>query len=202
MRLLGAVIFSAAALCAQPIGFGVKGGVPFTDAFDVASGRTSQFSFQTQRWIVGPQVELRLPLGFAVEADALYSKLQFNSLGSSLLSTVDSNSWEFPILLKYKLGGPSVGVASVRPFVGAGASFRRLGDVASISQFVTGRSGASGNTGRGFVVGGGLEVKALFLRISPEIRFTRWGTDNLIEGVSNIYQLNRNQAQFLVGFTF
>ena len=52
------------------------------------------------------------------------------------------------------------------------------------------------------MIGGGLEIRALFLRISPEFRFTRWGTANFREGISNLLETNRNQGQFLVGFHF
>ena len=56
---------------------------------------------------------------------------------------------------------------------------------------------------RRFVAGGGIEFKLLFVRISPEIRFTRWGSDNLTSGLANvILKANRNQGQFLVGFSF
>ena len=190
---------------AQPIGVGIKGGLPLNDTFDVVNSTNRGLTAENRLWIVGPQIELRLPAGLGIEFDALYTKVDFRSplsaAGSIAGSVVDANSWEFPLLLKYKIGG-NPRVAGIRPFVNAGASFRRLSDVGTISQFVTGQSGGSSNTATGFVVGGGLEVKVLFLHLTPEVRFTRWGTENLIEGASNIFRLNRNQAQFLVGFSF
>src|SRR5258708_24538744 len=55
----------------------------------------------------------------------------------------------------------------------------------------------------GFTIGGGVDIHALLLHITPEIRFTRWGTQNfntIISGGS--LHSNLSQAEFLVGFTF
>ena len=59
------------ALLAQPVSFGLKGGVPLTDFIDTVSGSKTSIT-TTNRYIVGPTIELRLPAGFGVEADALY----------------------------------------------------------------------------------------------------------------------------------
>ncbi|MGH9632030.1 MAG: outer membrane beta-barrel protein [Bryobacteraceae bacterium] len=209
----GVLFFGSSGAFAQPISVGVKAGLPLTDAFDVASGEDREYFSDTKRYIVGPQVELRLPAGFGIEFNALYTKLEFSSVsrvaGSALNSFTDANSWEFPLLLKYKFGGPSVGVAAVRPFVDVGASFRRLSDITQIGDFITGGPREDeavpelrDKNSTGFVIGGGLEIRALFLRISPEFRFTRWGTENFREGVAGLLSTNRNQGQFLVGFSF
>ncbi len=199
---------------AQPIGVGIKVGVPLTDAFEIGSSSNATYTAKTKRWIVGPQVELRLPAGFAIEADALYTKLNFSSAsslaGSVASSVTDADSWEFPVLLKKKFGGANAVAASVRPFVSTGASFRRLMDIRQIRTFATGGTPlASSNPSElrdknsvGFVIGGGLEIRALIFRISPEVRFTRWGADNFASGVAGVFNTNRNQGQLLVGFHF
>jgi hypothetical protein len=51
----------------------------------------------------------------------------------------------------------------------------------------------------GFTVGGGVEFKAFRLRISPELRYTRWGGDSNVLGFA---KSDQNQAQLLVGLTF
>ncbi|MBC8165815.1 MAG: outer membrane beta-barrel protein [Bryobacteraceae bacterium] len=199
-----AVLFAltACSLVAQPLGFGIKGGVPLTDVIE--SGPSGVLNVETQRYIFGPMVELRLPAGLAIEADALYSRVNFSSAlgaaGSVISSVTDSNSWEFPILLKKKFGGARTIGSSIRPYVEAGVSFRRL----SLPSYLTGdQNGAADPNNKGFVAGGGVEFKILFLRISPEIRFTRWGDDNFRSGLANvILKTNRNQGQFLVGFSF
>jgi hypothetical protein len=57
------------------------------------------------------------------------------------------------------------------------------------------------NTTMGFVVGGGVDIHAIFLHISPEIRFTRWNSAQISDAAGLLHS-NLNQAEFLVGFTF
>jgi hypothetical protein len=201
---LSLIVFTAATVFAQPIGVGIKGGLPFNDLFDSES---SVVDTETKRYIVGPMVELRLPAGLAIEVDALYSRANFSSLtsgvGSIVTAPFNTNSWEFPILLKKKFGGANAVAASVRPYVGAGASFRRLSGLTNIGSFITGnRDGEVDRNNTGFVAAGGVEVRALFVKIAPEVRFTYWGTDHFTEGLRNVFKTNKAQAQFLVGFYF
>jgi opacity protein-like surface antigen len=195
---------TAVAALAQPIGLGIKGGLPFNDLFDAES---SAVDTDTKRYIVGPMVELRLPAGLAIEVDALYSRANFSSVlgaaGSIVTAPFKTNSWEFPILLKKKFGGADAIAASARPYIGAGASFRRLSGLTNIGSFITGnRDGEVDRNNTGFVVGGGVEVKALFIRVAPELRFTYWGTDHFTEGLANVFKTNKAQAQFLLGVYF
>jgi opacity protein-like surface antigen len=202
-----------ASALAQPIGFGLKVGAPFTQAFKTGASGSTSYDSDTKRYIIGPQVELRLPAGLGIELDALYTKLNFSSVGGTAGSVVnaatDATAWEFPLLLKYKFGGANAGLAAVRPFVDTGASFRRLTGISQVRNFITGNSQETSSPAElqdknstGFVIGGGVEIRALFIRISPEVRFTRWGTSNFREGISNLLETNRNQAQFLVGISF
>lgn len=186
---------------AQPVGVGVKVGVPFNGTFkDVGN-----YQSDTKRYIVGPMLELRLPAGFAIEGDALYTKVNLSgplsAVGSIAGSLVDTNSWEFPVLLKYKFGGTNAGVAAIRPYVGAGASFRYLSGLGDLPSYITSRAGVDKNN-TGFVIGGGVEFRALVLKISPEIRYTHWGSQSFVSGFANIWQFNQNQGQFLVGISF
>lgn len=196
-----AFIALAAALPAiAQIGAGLKVGLPLNDALDVIGSRDLQT--ETKRYIIGPQFELRLPAGFSIELDALYTNFNasgpLTAVGSGATAVLDGDSWEFPLMLKKKFGR---GLA--RPFVGAGASFRRLGGLKNIGSFITGSSDNDiDRNNTGFVIGAGIELRLLFLRISPEIRFTRWGTDHFSEGVRNVLKTNRNQGQLLVGFSF
>jgi len=52
--------------------------------------------------------------------------------------------------------------------------------------------------------GGGLEVKLGFLRITPELRYTRWGSNTFssIFPPGGSLNSNQNQGEFLVGFSF
>jgi hypothetical protein len=186
------------------IGVGVKGGVPLTDLFDSDSPNATT---DTKKYIIGPMIELRLPAGLGIEFNALYTKADFSSVldaaGSVTTSAFDTSAWEFPLLLKYKFGGANAVAASVRPYIEAGASFRRLSDVGNIGAFITGNQGGElDRNNTGFVIGGGLEIRALFLRIAPELRFTHWGNDHFTEGLGDIWKTNKNQGQFLVGLYF
>jgi hypothetical protein len=53
----------------------------------------------------------------------------------------------------------------------------------------------------GFVVGGGVDIHAVFLHISPEIRFTRWNSTQISDALG-LLRSNLNQGEFLVGLTF
>jgi opacity protein-like surface antigen len=201
IRTFALLIVCALTSLAQPIGIGLKGGIPLNGTF----GDVGNFTSDTKRYIVGPMVELRLPAGFAIEGDALYTRVNLSgplsAAGSIFGSVLNTNSWEFPVLVKKKFGGANAIAASARPYVGAGASFRYLSGLGSIPSFITsGRDVDKNNTG--FVVGAGVEIRALVLHISPEFRFTRWGTDNFASGLANIWKTNQNQGQFLIGISF
>jgi hypothetical protein len=179
---------SALAVSAQPFSFGLKAGVPLADAFTLPS-RTG-----TGQFIIGPQAELRLPFGIGVEADLLYTRLNFSTDQlTNVLSGSNSNSFEFPILVKYRFSS----IGPLRPFVGAGPSFRRIQSVLRFDPKSVNDAG-----GQGVVIGGGVELKLLFLRISPELRYTHWGAQNFQDGLKTAFQAKQSEGQFLVGFSF
>jgi hypothetical protein len=204
VKTFSMLLVLAAGAAAQPFGAGFKIGVPLNDAYEIRTSNNLTGSLKNKTYIYGPQFELRLPANFSIELDALYTNFRVDSItgiAGNFLAPFDTDSWEFPLMLKKKFGGPDVVAASAKPFVTVGASFRRLSDVGNIGGFITGNNDNT-TTASGFVVGGGVEIRALFIRFSPELRFTRWGTDNFREGVVNILKMNRNQGQFLVGIHF
>jgi hypothetical protein len=224
MKLTLLLLFSSAGVFAQPVSFsfGVKGGLPLTDFIDTVSSSRTTVSSVTNRYIVGPTAELRLPFGFGVEADALYRHFSYNS-ASSLVDVVSTlrttgNKWEFPLLLKKRFGG----VGPVRPFVDAGVSFDKISGLSqslstlSFPNLIT-RTSSSNNPMElkndftaGFTLGGGMEIRVPLVRITPEIRYTRWGNQQLggsfplgvVSDLAGRLTSNQNQAEFLVGFTF
>jgi Outer membrane protein beta-barrel domain len=185
----------------QLFSFGVRGGVPLTSAY--SSGDSVQVTSSSKGYLVGPMVELHLPFGLAVEADALYRPVQnLVQISPNTYESYSSNagSWEFPILAKYHF----LPLPIVKPYVDAGPSFRTV-------------SGNEGNfSTAGLTLGAGVEVKLLRLRIEPEFRYIRWGSGNgainaqfMITGPSAtgtyvpvIVPANLNQAEFLVGIAF
>src|SRR5690348_3796874 len=101
------LLFSAGLLGAQHLSVGIKGGVPLTDAFSDQTAHgvdTLVHTFSdSKNFVIGPAVELGLPFGFAVEADALYRPLNLTIDStvfpkSVIRSATDITSWEFPIL--------------------------------------------------------------------------------------------------------
>src|SRR5436305_12797721 len=101
MRSILALLVGASAAFAQPVSFGVKAGVPWTDFIDAVNGSRTSVTTTTNRYIVGPTIEVRLPAGFGVEADALYRHFRFNSTSNLVdaISTINTSSgpWESPI---------------------------------------------------------------------------------------------------------
>jgi opacity protein-like surface antigen len=197
---------------AQPFTIGVKAGVPLTDFVNTVQTGHLNYNSSTNRYIVGLDAELRLPFGFGVEFNALYRRLHYN--GSAFLvdtvmnSNTTGNAWEFPLLAKYRFHFPVA-----RPFVSAGVAWNTL---QGLSETVTttvlpnhqtsttttsSPAGLRNRTTTGFVIGGGVDIHALLVHVSPEIRYTRWGAKNFLDPNGG-FSSNQNQAEFLVGITF
>mgnify|MGYP000375874496 CR=1 FL=1 len=175
-------LFAAMPVGAQNIGYGVRGGVPLTDFLKAESktGTLTNVLRGRGNVIIGPMLDLRLPFGLGIEANALYRR--WNAEG--IISTGSANTWEFPVYGKVRVPG-----VVVRPYFGGGLNFQRLGDVKAL----LGGTVVDSNR-RGFLGAGGVEIKAPFVRISPEVRFTRWGDSGPLRST--------NQVDFLVGLSF
>jgi opacity protein-like surface antigen len=212
MRLVSLLLFTSAAAFSQPFSFGIKGGLPMTDFVDAVNSQNFTSSAYTNRYLIGPTAELRLPFGLGVEFDVLYRHFGYSSLGllSGITSTITSSNttgsaWEFPLLAKYRFSGKLF-----RPFIDAGVSWDKLSGlkqtVSSTVASVTNTSTRtppelSNDTSRGFVMGAGVDVKILLIHLSPEIRYTHWGSAHFVDPIGLISS-KQNQAEFLVGITF
>lgn len=175
MRPLLIALFVCAPLSAQLIDWGVKGGVPFNDAVKAAGTFSSNFS----RWTVGPVVEVNLPAGLGLEFDALYRRT-----GYSTSSAYNSGSIEFPLLVKYKFPG-----TLARMYVDGGFAFRHIGDIPLLQDA----------NSKGLVFGAGFRYDLKLIKISPELRYTRWGNEPF--SYTDLKSA-RNQMEFLIGITF
>jgi hypothetical protein len=200
MRLVMLLSLSAVSLFSQPFTAGVKAGVPLTDFTNAVSTQNFAINTFTNRYIIGPTMELRLPFGLGVEFDALYRHFGADAVSLFGTASLRSGAWEFPLLAKYRF--PS---RIVRPFVSAGVAWNTLSGLdrtVSIGGTVLQPDIAvHKDTIAGFVIGGGLDIHALFLHVSPEIRYTRWGSQHFTS-TNSLISSNQNQAEFLVGFTF
>jgi hypothetical protein len=168
---------------AQPVVAGLKIGVPFTDAFQNQPFPTvATLTASSNSYILGPFLEVRLPLRLSVEADALYRGLHFNNITGS----ASTGQWDFPVVAKYKLfKGP------IKPYIEGGLDFSHLSDA---KNFIV----ANHNSNFGIVLGAGVEIHALVLRISPEVRYE----GDALKNFTGVINSNRNQVAFLVGIGF
>jgi opacity protein-like surface antigen len=207
MRSLCLLILTAACAFAGPFGFGLKAGIPMTDFTNAVTSGRFDYTSKTQRYIVGPTVELRLPAGFGIEADALYRRFSYNSVltDTGVTAATSGNAWEFPILAKYRFPTPIA-----RPFIAGGIAWDSLQGLKQDVRTGLANLGITSTsipaelhqkTTTGFVLGFGVDVHALILHIAPEIRYTRWGAQHFLDQNGGFHS-SQNQAEFLVGITF
>jgi hypothetical protein len=208
MRTLLLLLLGAG--CAFPqFSAGLKAGVPLTDFFDTVRSPNFGFNAQTKRYVIGPMIELRLPGGLGVEFNALYRRFNYEAdpaVDPITALRTTGNAWEFPLLAKYRFPFPVV-----RPYLAGGVAWNSLSGLRqSVTRVVAGQPTTTTTddpeelrqrTTTGIVLGAGLEIGAVVLRISPEVRYTRWGAEQIRDPAGAI-RWNRNQAEFLVGFTF
>lgn len=179
-----------------PVSIGVKAGVPITDAFYNTPLSPSQSSYSnSQNYILGPSIELRLPYRVSVEFDALYRPLTFGTStativnGTPVLSrtSTDLSSWEFPILAKYHFANNE---HFIKPYVEVGPSFR------------TGAQQLSYLSNTGVSAGVGADFKVPLVRLSPEFRYTHWSGDSASTIASAPLASRQDQVEFLFGISF
>lgn len=195
----------------QFLSFGIKGGIPATDAFQGNFAGAYQ-----RRYIIGPTAELHLPLHLSFEVDALYRRSGFASTSSTyafggppfppveVVERARVNDWQIPFLGKWEPG-----IGPIRPFIDAGVTYRHISGESLAEYFSgfgtsnsqSGPAAANNSNTTGVTIGGGIAIKLLVLRLSPEIRYTHWNSTAAI-GVFAPSPMSPNQADFLVGFTF
>ena len=173
-------------------------------------------SDDSHRYIAGPSVEVRLPRGFAVEADALYQRVGTNFTyasipsGTSLVpfypyaasgvSRAVGNEWQFSLTGKYYFNRSS----KFQPFVGLGPESRTTGwHTDSSAVIVSGPSttpitSSSSSESRSNSVGAAAVVGMRFqigrLKLSPQFRFTHWSRQQ--------DSLRTNEAGLMLGIHF
>ncbi|HXA51408.1 MAG TPA: hypothetical protein VNV86_13925 [Candidatus Acidoferrum sp.] len=88
-------------------------------------------------------------------------------------------TWEIPVMARYNLGG-----RRMRPFLEMGPSFRPIGN----------RN--SNPSGHGVTAGAGVRLRAGWLNIAPQLRYTRWAAD-----AEQRSRTGKNQIEVLLGLT-
>ncbi len=216
LAFLGALTSTQTAMSGERWSAGINGGAALTDLMGRISGyRMSGYS-EAKRYTVGPVLEIRLPASFTAEFSGLYRRAgftyQYLASVRIVTSRVRANSWEFPMLVKYYIGGRS---AVARPYVFGGYVLRFL----SNAQQTTYTSPLpllpplpiyhegyrlDSNPSHGMATGGGLSLKAGPVHIAPEIRYTGWFTVPFDMDTPYVFtvQSARHQVDLLVTVTF
>jgi hypothetical protein len=216
MRFCHAHIFvlalaSLSPAIAQSVSVGIKAGVRFDDEFSDTNGALHD---ESKRYTVGPMVDVRLPFRLGIEFDALYQRVGYtvqNFDFDFFASRERSNSWEFPIIAKYRLPGPT----RLGPYVGVGYAPRIVygsrvdgvieydlqGHIIHVSST---KLDTNYNTTHGLVIEGGFNIPASHFHISPEIRYTRWNSPFLdVQGSHGFgYFSQQDQIEILFGLTW
>jgi opacity protein-like surface antigen len=189
-KLVLFLLATAAALAESPFGFGLKAGVPVSDALSTTPSGAINYFQSTHRYTIGPYAEFRLPSGFSVELDALYRSYDYGQPAGDFLQSrsVSVGAWEFPLLAKKSLfGGP------IQPYIEGGVALSHLSvnDVLELNH----------RNNYGIVLGAGLSLHLGSIRVTPEIRYNGWAFQNFSSPFGNLHS-NRNQATVLVGIGF
>ncbi len=166
-------------------------------------------------------VEVRLPWRLGVEFNALYRRFgytsRFQSCCATSITRERANSWEFPLIVRYRLPAPVV-----HPFVGAGYDPRTVrGSDVSSGSFLSGittnppaslytyyfnrRTSTQYRTTHGFVISGGIDLGAGHVRVLPELRYVRWNTPFLDQvGGDGSYRIQsaQNEIFLLLGIAW
>ena len=197
---------------------GAKGGVPITEVLEASNGAKASFGSVTNRYLVGPTVEVTLPFGVSVEVDAIYRHFRYTSSFSAFglaygYTHAAGHAWEIPLLAKHRFGK-----RTARPYVDGGIGWDVVGGESVTRTVVTppslpsspavttvsGGLNAENDVVFGIIGGGGVDARVGHLHISPEVRYTRWLSQHFTQTGSEYGTLatNQNQIEFLVGFTF
>jgi opacity protein-like surface antigen len=183
------------------------------------------FQAQTKPFTVGPVLDVGLPHGFGIELGAMYKRLaqqgeQITAVGplypdrypdpdaedNPLIfqrNTVSAtgHSWEFPVAGQYHFS-----LHSTRPYLEAGIVYNQLSNIFETYtggpqlplQFpaVISTPATSSSNRTGLLLGAGLGFRWEKIRVTPGLRYTRYGT------VDSKKIASTNALDFLVGFTF
>jgi hypothetical protein len=197
------------AASAQLFSVGAKAGVPISNFLEASPEQSpGDYDPAANRYIIGGTAEIRLPLGFGVEIDALYRHYGYSGGQYYTADKTSAGDWEFPALVKYRLRGKLL-----RPFVDAGAAVDTLSGLTqtyflaridNVNVTITDSDPLelAKRTILGFVAGAGLDLHIWRLHFLPELRYTRWTAALFSSPPPTALASDRNQEEFLLGITF
>jgi opacity protein-like surface antigen len=193
--------------------FGVKLGVQTLDSFHTVPG----FNADDSRLVAGGLADVRINDYFGAEFNILYRRFRFDALvpaasvADTVLSTTRAHALDFPLLFKWRpLGHPDVA-----PFVSSGLALRYINGNEKLTYF-TGRDreqdfsdslAQESSFNAGWVLAGGADFnRSGGVRITPELRYTRWGRENFralsATVPAEVFRSRKNQFEVLIGITF
>lgn len=195
---------------ADAISVGVKAGVPLTDVVKTA-GEIGGRNFEAGRanFTVGPVFNIRLPMGLGIEFGAMYKQFEQQAgqvevtaepgrplQAQTVPYTKTGRSWEFPLVGQYRFRNEG----ALQPYVEAGVAFNRLSGVLTpfrmlVSQTSIQKPAGESELRTGFVTGAGVELHLPLVRVTPGVRYTRYGE-------TQPWLPPADAVDFLVGFTF
>jgi opacity protein-like surface antigen len=133
--------------------------------------------------LIGPYLEMRLPLGLSIEADALYYPGLFtNANGGGSL-------WQFPVLLKF-----GIPLGPIKPYIEGGPAYSHLSDVKTVLDILH-------TNHYGITLGAGIEIKIKAFRISPEVRYNGVVWDS-VKSPDGLFTAKHDQAVIQLGIGF
>jgi outer membrane protein with beta-barrel domain len=220
MRPLAIFLLAAPAL-AQSFLAGVRLGVPITGYFDTGQSGglhgSADYSAATRRYTFGATAEWRAARAWGLELDALFHRMGYVAIvdffdsanGNYSHSAIDvkGDSWDFPLMAKFRFG---------RPYLAAGGVLRYAGPVRGLGELTAGSLVAGTSTTTpldtgdpselrkrfypGLTAAAGIELRTGRIRLLPEVRYTRWTAN--ISGEGGLLRFEPNQAEFLLGVLF
>ena len=192
MRTIFFILFLSLPAAAEIFSYGVILGTPLTDVTQTTTLAGINYLRNSTLFTIGPSLQVNLPVGLRLEIDALYRPVAYQ-IATASVANVSASQFRFPVLVQRHIGGLPI----VKPYGEAGLSFDHLANLQQAVKLLPSQPGAIAQTTHaGLVLGFGLDVKIPFVRVSPEIRYTRQFSCDF-QGISQL-----NQAEFLVGIRF
>ena len=217
LRSLLLLCLSVAASAQRPSP-GVKVGVPVSAV--CASENTGRFGSANvcaDRYLIGPSMEVEIAGPLSLDFSALFTRMQLQgsvravSIYPFFSTQRTGTAWEFPVMGKYR-----VLRRRLTPFIVFGPTFRRVGfegqnTIVNISgpptagQVVSSVSDIEETRWQaGLALGGGMEFRTRFVRLSPELRYSHWASGTACKdcGPLTLPVARSNSTVLLVGIRF
>jgi hypothetical protein len=179
--------------------YGLEIGTPLTDVTQTTTLAGINYLRNSTLFTIGPSLQVNLPAGYTVEVEALYRPVAYQiataavPYNAAVATNVSASQFRFPVLVQKHFSKFPI----LKPYGETGLSFDHLANLSQAVKLLSTQPGAIVQTTHaGLVLGFGVDVKVPFVKISPEIRYTRQFSSDF-QGIAEL-----NQAEVLVGIRF